>query len=52
MQDSDWDVYKQISRDPEESDSDEDNLKAQVSSGCSRKENSSVDKIVQFAKSE
>ena len=52
MQDSDWDVYKQISRDPEESDSDEDNLKAQVSNSCNRKENSRAYKIVQFAKSE
>ena len=30
LNDSDWDVYKQISRDAEDSDSEEENLKAQV----------------------
>ncbi len=30
LNDSDWDVYKQISRDAEESDSEEETLKAQV----------------------
>ena len=30
MKDSDWDVYKKIARDAEDSDSEEESLKAQV----------------------
>merc|ERR1719432_329259 len=45
MQDSDWDVYKQISRDPEESDSDEDNLKAQEYEAVLREHGSGEDHV-------
>jgi len=45
LNDSDWDVYKQISRDAEESDSEEETLKAQEYESVLREHNQGEDQV-------